>query len=55
MVVPFLLPALLAPESYSTLSRRLSALLPRLDEATGLVLVGTGLVLLPVAALAAGF
>ena len=55
MVVPFLLPALLAPESYSALSRRLSDLLPRLDEATGLVLVGTGLVLLPVAVLAAGF
>ena len=55
MVVPFLLPALLAPESYSALSRRLSDLLPRLDEATGIVLVGTGLVLLPVAVLAAGF
>ena len=54
MVIPFLLPALLAPESYSALSRRLSDLLPRLDEATGLVLVGTGLVLLPVAVLAAG-
>ena len=54
MVVPFLLPALLAPESFSTLSRRLSALLPRLDEATGLVLVGMGLILLPVAVLASG-
>ena len=55
MVVPFLLPALLAPESYSALSKRLSDLLPRLDEATGLVLVGMGLLLLPVAVLAAGF
>jgi cytochrome c-type biogenesis protein len=55
MVVPFLLPALLAPESYSALSRRLSDLLPRLDEATGLVLVGMGIILLPVAVLAAGF
>jgi cytochrome c-type biogenesis protein len=54
MVVPFLMPALLAPESYSALSRRLSDLLPRLDEATGLVLVGMGLILLPVAVLAAG-
>jgi len=54
MVVPFLLPALLAPESYSALSRRLSDLLPRLDEATGLVLVGMGLILLPVAVLASG-
>ncbi len=54
MVIPFLLPALLAPESYSALSRRLSDLLPRLDEATGLVLVGMGLILLPVAVLAAG-
>jgi cytochrome c-type biogenesis protein len=54
MVIPFLLPALLAPESYTTLSSRLSTVLPRLDEATGIVLVGMGLLLLPVAILAAG-
>src|SRR3712207_3271182 len=55
MVIPFLLPALLAPESYTALSRRLSVFLPRLDEATGVVLVGMGLLPLPVAVLAAGF
>lgn len=54
MVVPFLLPAVLAPESYSALTERLSGLSPQLDRATGLMLVGIGILLLPVAFLMAG-
>lgn len=54
MVVPFLLPALLAPESYSALSKRISGISPQLDRATGLMLVGVGLLLLPVSFLVAG-
>jgi cytochrome c-type biogenesis protein len=54
MVVPFLLPAVLAPKSYSALTERLSGLSPHLDRATGLMLVGIGILLLPVAFLMAG-
>jgi len=54
MVVPFLLPAVLAPKSYSALTERLSDLSPQLDRATGLMLVGIGILLLPVAFLMAG-
>jgi cytochrome c-type biogenesis protein len=54
MVIPFLLPAMLTPESYSALSNRLSDLSSRLDRATGLMLVGIGILLMPVAALLAG-
>ena len=55
MVVPFLLPVMLAPERYSALSDRLSHLSPQLDRATGLMLVGMGALLLPVAYLMVGF
>ena len=54
MVVPFLLPAILAPERFSALSTRVSRLVPGLERATGLVLVGMGIVLLPAAILVAG-
>ena len=54
MVVPFLLPAMLAPEAYSALSRRISGVSPLLDRATGLMLVGVGILLLPVAVLISG-
>ena len=54
MVVPFLLPALLAPEAYSALSKRISGVSPLLDRATGLMLVGVGILLLPVAVLISG-
>jgi hypothetical protein len=52
--VPFLLPAVLAPENYSALTERLAGLSPHLDRATGLMLVGIGILLLPVAFLMAG-
>jgi len=54
MVVPFLLPAVLAPKSYSALTERLSGLSSQLDRTTGLMLVGIGILLLPVAFLMAG-
>jgi cytochrome c-type biogenesis protein len=54
MVIPFLLPALLAPEAYTALSNRISTLGPQVDRATGLMLVGVGLLLLPVAILTLG-
>ncbi len=53
MVVPFLLPVLLAPDTFALVGGRLTALAPRLGRATGTMLVGVGLLLLPVAALAA--
>ena len=53
MVVPFILPAVLAPESYTRFSGRLSELSPDLDHATGVMLVGVGLLLMPVAFLVA--
>ena len=53
MVVPFLLPAVLAPKSYTALTERLSGLSPQLDRATGMMLVGIGILLLPVAFLMA--
>jgi cytochrome c-type biogenesis protein len=51
MVIPFLLPALLAPESYSALSTRITDLTPGLNRATGLMLIGIGILLIPVAVL----
>jgi cytochrome c biogenesis protein CcdA len=53
MVVPFLLPVLLAPGSYAAVMDLAQSHGPRLERTTGLVLVGMGLVLVPVAALLA--
>src|ERR671916_2650768 len=54
MVVPFLLPVLLAPGSYAAVMDLAQSHGPRLERATGLVLVGMGILLMPVAILAAG-
>lgn len=54
MVVPFLLPALLAPETYAIVTERVQTLSPQLERATGMMLVGLGTLLMPVAALLAG-
>jgi cytochrome c-type biogenesis protein len=54
MVVPFLLPVLLAPGSYAAVMDLAQTHGPRLERATGLVLVGMGILLMPVAILAAG-
>jgi cytochrome c-type biogenesis protein len=53
MVVPFLLPVLLAPATFATVGERMTALAPRLGRATGSMLVGVGVLLLPVAGLVA--
>ncbi len=53
MVVPFLLPALLAPETYAAVTDRAQAISPQLERATGLMLVGLGVLLVPVAVLLA--
>lgn len=53
MVVPFLLPVLLAPATFAAVGDRMTALSPRLGRATGSMLVGVGLVLMPVAGLIA--
>jgi cytochrome c-type biogenesis protein len=54
MVVPFLLPVLLAPGSYAVVMDLAQSHGARLERATGLVLVGMGILLMPVAILAAG-
>ncbi len=54
MVVPFLLPVVLAPRSYAVVTDLAQAYGARLERATGLVLVGMGILLIPVAVLAAG-
>jgi len=54
MVVPFLLPVLLAPRAYAAVMDLAQAYGARLERATGLVLVGMGILLMPVAILAAG-
>ena len=54
MVVPFLLPVLLAPGTYAAIMDLAQAHGARLERATGLVLVGMGILLMPVAILAAG-
>ncbi len=53
MVVPFLLPVLLAPATFAAVGDRMTALAPRLSRVTGSMLVGVGLLLLPVAGLVA--
>jgi cytochrome c-type biogenesis protein len=53
MVAPFLLPVLLAPGSYAAVMDLAQIHGPRLERVTGLVLVGMGVVLVPVAALLA--
>lgn len=54
MVVPFLLPALLAPDTYAGVTDRVQVLSPQLEKATGLMLVGLGMLLVPAAVLLAG-
>lgn len=54
MVIPFLLPALLAPETYAAVVDRVQYISPQLERATGLMLVGLGVLLMPVAVLMAG-
>ena len=54
MVVPFLLPALLAPDTYAAVTDRVQTLSPQLAKATGLMLVGLGVLLVPVAVLLSG-
>ncbi len=53
MVVPFLLPVLLAPKTYAAVMDLAQAHGARLERATGLMLVGVGVLLVPVAALLA--
>lgn len=53
MVVPFLLPVLLAPGPYAAVMDAVRDHGATLDRATGLVLVGMGLVLVPVSVLLA--
>lgn len=54
MVVPFLLPAMLAPDTYAAVTECAQAISPQLERATGLMLVGLGILLAPVAVLLAG-
>ena len=54
MVIPFLLPVLLAPTAYTRVSDRLQRLTPQISQATGYMLVGLGILLIPVAGLLAG-
>lgn len=54
MVVPFLLPVLLAPGRYAAVMDLVQAEGPRLERATGLMLVGVGLLLVPVSFLMLG-
>jgi cytochrome c biogenesis protein CcdA len=54
MVVPFLLPILLVPRTYAAVIDLAQVHGTRLERATGLVLVGMGILLMPVAILAAG-
>ena len=51
MVIPFLLPVLLAPGAYAAVMDLAHAHGARLERATGLMLVGLGMLLVPVAAL----
>lgn len=51
MVVPFLLPALLSPRTYAAVAGRAQDLSPQLNRATGVMLVGLGMMLVPVAVL----
>ncbi len=53
MVVPFLLPAMLAPDTYAAVTDRAQAISPQLEKATGLMLVGLGMLLVPVTVLLA--
>jgi cytochrome c biogenesis protein CcdA len=53
MVVPFLLPVLLAPKTYSSVMDLVRDRGPELDRATGFVLVGMGALLVPVSILMA--
>ncbi len=54
MVIPFLLPALLTPAVYATVSKRLQELTPHIGQATGYMLIGLGILLIPLAALMLG-
>jgi cytochrome c biogenesis protein CcdA len=54
MVLPFLLPALLAPRTYRAVVDRVGELGPLLARATGAGLVALGVALVPVAVLTAG-
>ncbi|MPV48824.1 hypothetical protein GCG21_02120 [Pseudactinotalea sp. HY160] len=47
MVLPFLAPAILAPEAYSRLGAKAGRLAPRTERATGIMLVGLSLALVP--------
>lgn len=51
MVVPFLLPVLLAPGPYAAVMDLVQAEGPRLEKATGLMLVGIGVLLVPISLL----
>lgn len=53
MIVPFLLPALLTPDTYAAVTDRAQAISPQLEKATGLMLVGLGILLVPVGVLLA--
>jgi cytochrome c-type biogenesis protein len=54
MVVPFLLPVLLAPKPYAAVMDLVQAQGPRLEKATGLMLVGVGCLLIPTALMLVG-
>jgi cytochrome c biogenesis protein CcdA len=54
MVIPFLLPVLLTPAVYATVSKRLQELTPHIGQATGYMLIGLGILLIPLAALMLG-
>lgn len=54
MVIPFLLPALLSPRTYAAVVDRVQYIFPQLERATGVTLVGLGVLLMPVAVLLAG-
>lgn len=53
MVIPFLLPALLSSKTYASLVDRVQYISPQLERATGVMLVGLGMLLMPVAMLLA--
>ena len=54
MVIPFLLPVILKPDAYASISTRLQSLSPRIGLATAYMLVGLGVLLIPVAILIRG-
>lgn len=47
MVLPFLAPAVIAPDAYARIGARAAQLAPLVERATGIMLVGLGIALIP--------